>query len=261
MANEHLKNEMIRLHLENDVAQQQLFLQEVDKANKTPSSFVCPVQQVIMTDPVTCADGMVMERRILEDWFGLGQDTNPVTKTKLENLQLIPNIFLQKEINDWLTLRVKKIPRDSLKKIRKIGEGSFKNVYEGSDGAGRKIAILEAKSLSQPFEVEAETLLRMGAHRNLVAFLGQVVDTDGPRWLVTEFAPLGSLLTFIDEDEQGDNFLLSHYQVALQQICRGMGALAAAGLIHRDLAARNVLVFSFDHAVEGAILVKVLLSS
>lgn len=32
----------------------------------------------------------------------------------------------------------------------------------------------------------------------------------------------------------------------LQQICSGMEALAAAGLIHRDLALRNVLVFGYD---------------
>ena len=58
--------------------------------------------------------------------------------------------------------RNKKISRDKIRRGRKIGEGSFKNVYEGFDENGKKIAILEAKSTNQPFLAEADTLLRLG---------------------------------------------------------------------------------------------------
>ena len=166
-----IQHELIRLQLENDEAQHAIFLKETDIINTTPSHFVCHINHVILTEPVTCSDGMVMERQVMEDWFLLGQDSNPFTKEKLENLVLVPNAALKKEINDWLMERNRKISRDKIRRGRKIGEGSFKNVYEGVDANGKKIAILEAKSTSHPFLAEADTLLRLGILLLVLCFL------------------------------------------------------------------------------------------
>ena len=43
----------------------------------------------------------------------------------------------------------------------------------------------------------------------------------------------------------------------LRQICSGMEALAAEGIVHRDLALRNVLLFGFDADDVEKVVVKV----
>ena len=78
---------------------------------------------------------------------------------------------------------------------------------------------------------------------------------DGQELLLTELAPYGSLDEYLERHEH--EVTLAHKLVIMQQVCGGMVALTAAGLIHRDLAMRNVLVFAFDAALPGATVVKI----
>jgi serine/threonine protein kinase len=98
-------------------------------------------------------------------------------------------------------------------------------------------------------DAEAETLLKLGRHPNLVRFYGLCHD-GADVLLVTELAPMGSLSDLVErlDEEEGAVMPPQHKVAVMQQVANGMAALAAENMIHRDLAIRNVLVCSFDMA-------------
>ena len=53
-----------------------------------------PVLQVVMQDPVLCADGITYERAAIKAWLD-GNVTSPVTSALLSNKELIPNYTLR----------------------------------------------------------------------------------------------------------------------------------------------------------------------
>ncbi|XP_020695411.1 U-box domain-containing protein 33 [Dendrobium catenatum] len=67
-----------------------------------PTSFVCPIFQEIMYDPVAAADGFTYERTAILEWLDNGRATSPMTNLELENLNLFPNHALKLAIQDWL---------------------------------------------------------------------------------------------------------------------------------------------------------------
>ena len=95
--------------------------------------------------------------------------------------------------------------------------------------------------------VEAETLLSLGRHPNLVRCLGVCRD-GGDQLIVTEFAPQGSLSDLMEglEEQHGTTIPSEHKVVMLRQVASGMCAVSELKLIHRDLAVRNILVCGFD---------------
>lgn len=98
---------------------------------------------------------------------------------------------------------------------------------------------------SNPMEFLKEAaIMHSIEHENIVRLYGVVLDTDS-LMLVTELAPLRSLLECLKDLSLRINFLtvptLCDFAM---QICNGMMYLENKRLIHRDLAARNILVFS-----------------
>ncbi|XP_049821952.1 activated Cdc42 kinase-like isoform X2 [Aethina tumida] len=82
-------------------------------------------------------------------------------------------------------------------------------------------------------------------HPNIVRFFGVVLpNVEGSLMLVTELAPLRSLLECLKEPSLRSSFPVLTLCDFAYQICDGMQYLEANRLIHRDLAARNILVFS-----------------
>uniref|UniRef100_A0AAR5P1S0 non-specific protein-tyrosine kinase n=2 Tax=Dendroctonus ponderosae TaxID=77166 RepID=A0AAR5P1S0_DENPD len=82
-------------------------------------------------------------------------------------------------------------------------------------------------------------------HPNIVRFFGVVLpNIEGSLMLVTELAPLRSLLECLKEPSLRSSFPVLTLCDFAYQICDGMQYLEANRLIHRDLAARNILVFS-----------------
>ncbi|KAK9705456.1 hypothetical protein RND81_07G058700 [Saponaria officinalis] len=73
----------------------------VEKRSKfAPSYYFCPLLFEIMEDPHIAADGFTYERRAIETWLEKN-DESPVTKNKLEHLNLTPNMTLLAGIREW----------------------------------------------------------------------------------------------------------------------------------------------------------------
>lgn len=71
-------------------------------------------------------------------------------------------------------------------------------------------------------------------HENIVRLYGVVLDTDSSLWLVTELAPLRSLLECLKETQLRTTLLnVSTLCQYILQICNGMAYLEGKRLIHR----------------------------
>ena len=72
-----------------------------NQLQQIPNEFICPiVQDGVMSDPVFTADGHTYERAAIDQWFGMGHRTSPLTGEALTHTALTPNIALKKLIAD-----------------------------------------------------------------------------------------------------------------------------------------------------------------
>ncbi|XP_048532985.1 U-box domain-containing protein 52-like isoform X2 [Triticum urartu] len=65
-----------------------------------PSHFMCPILKV-MQNPCLAADGYSYERDAMEMWL-CDQNTSPVTKARLRDKKLVPNLSLMSAIASWM---------------------------------------------------------------------------------------------------------------------------------------------------------------
>ncbi|EKX52306.1 hypothetical protein GUITHDRAFT_65545, partial [Guillardia theta CCMP2712] len=65
-----------------------------------PPSFICPITNEMMRDPVSTCDGHSYERSAIEDWLQK-HNTSPVTNLLLESTILIPVHALRNSIEEW----------------------------------------------------------------------------------------------------------------------------------------------------------------
>ncbi|MEV7185586.1 serine/threonine-protein kinase [Kitasatospora sp. NPDC093102] len=132
---------------------------------------------------------------------------------------------------------------------RPLGRGSMGHVWQGRDRhLGRAVAvkIVSAELLADPagrdgalrrFEREAKAAAALD-HAN-VATVHDAAITDEVCWLVMQLVEGATLGELLDEQERLD--VESAVAVAAQ-MCSGLAAAHAAGLVHRDLKAENVMV-------------------
>lgn len=66
-----------------------------------PPKFRCPLTKELFQDPVISCDGITYERLAIEAHFNAGNDTNPITGQKLDNLTLVPDTALKAQIEDY----------------------------------------------------------------------------------------------------------------------------------------------------------------
>ena len=120
--------------------------------------------------------------------------------------------------------------------LETIGRGSFKVVRRAElrvPGAGAPRIVAAAVVAATALGAEAEVLLGLGRHPNLVRFIG-MYEASPNVVLVTEFAPLGSLDNHLLEDNVEDTITLQHRTIIIAQViapalgphgceCRGKG--------------------------------------
>lgn len=136
---------------------------------------------------------------------------------------------------------------------KQLGVGEFGIVQQGvwTTNDGRKLSVA-IKCLSKqrlqtnPLEFLKEAaMLHAVEHEHIVRLFGVVLD-GGQLMLVTELAPMKSLLECLKQPDLRSEFNVRVLCEISRQICSGMAHLEARRLIHRDLAARNILAFSRD---------------
>ncbi|KAL5015114.1 hypothetical protein ScPMuIL_009384 [Solemya velum] len=144
------------------------------------------------------------------------------------------------------------IPSNSIGINKTLGEGEFGVVQQGiwttEDGEKVQVAIKclskeRMQNGTQEFLKEAGIMQTID-HENITRMFGVVIDKDNSLMLVTELAPMRSLLECIKEQSLRLDFPLPRLCDFAQQICDGMSYLESKRLIHRDLAARNILVYN-----------------
>lgn len=67
-----------------------------------PESFLCPLTQDIMTDPVISPEGHSFERSAIESWL-VTNAISPITRQPLRQADLSPNFALRHAIEEWVT--------------------------------------------------------------------------------------------------------------------------------------------------------------
>ncbi|KAJ8033059.1 Tyrosine-protein kinase fyna [Holothuria leucospilota] len=134
------------------------------------------------------------------------------------------------------------IPRKSIQLEKKLGNGQFGEVWEGTWNGKVKVAVKTLKEGAmdpQSFLQEANIMKQL-RHPKLVALLA-VCSEGEPIYIITELMSDGCLLDYLHE---GDGKLLKEQELIdiTAQVAQGMAYLESKHFVHRDLAARNILV-------------------
>lgn len=148
--------------------------------------------------------------------------------------------------------------KSNLKLGGKIGGGHFGDVHEGQDDAHGQVAVKVLRQ--QPGEAPADWQARktgllgeaqrlsQAAHANVVRVHGLLEsETDDAILMVMEHCPRGSLQSAFDSGPM----LLSEARRVSTDVCHGLAALHARGMLHRDIKPGNILLTANNVAQLG----------
>ena len=143
------------------------------------------------------------------------------------------------------------ISSDSITINKELGAGEFGVVQQGvwTNEEGERVQVAIKCLSKQRMQNNSMEFLKEAAmmhsiqNEHIVRLFGVVLDSSS-LMLVTELAPLRSLLECLKEPALRPSFPVISLCDFSQQIADGMLYLENKRLIHRDLAARNILVFA-----------------
>ncbi|KAL6062207.1 Vascular endothelial growth factor receptor 2 [Balamuthia mandrillaris] len=115
----------------------------------------------------------------------------------------------------------------------------WKATWRNSEVAVKKLNTMDEHE-QQEFQAEALLMKGLRPHANVVQLMGICSEVSTPFCIVTEFLPMGDLLSYVLKNADSiDNQQMIRWAV---DIAAGMGHLHHEGITHRDLAARNLLL-------------------
>ena len=144
------------------------------------------------------------------------------------------------------------ITEAAISDLKKLGEGQFGTVQQGvwttEEGKTIQVAIkcLNASDMSNGLDefLREASVMQSLSHDNILRLYGVILDSPMSPLLVTELAPLRSLLECLKDVQLKQILTVPRLCDYASQICNGMTYLESQRFVHRDLAARNVLVIS-----------------
>jgi len=157
----------------------------------------------------------------------------PVKKKKMSEM-----IDSKKDNNVW------DIPYTSLNLGSKIGQGAYGEVFKGL-WRNQEVAVkmMKGELAISEFMEEAQLMLRLRPHDNVVLFLGVCKD---PFCVVLKYYAMGSLYRYLKSEEP----MKWGLQLKIMKgIAAGISHLHEEKIIHRDLASRNILLSASMEAI------------
>lgn len=167
---------------------------------------------------------------------GRGRGSNNINHSSMPNL-MISKPRRKNKVVSW-------IADNKWVKGEKIGQGSFGEVFQGMNDKGKLFAVKVLNMAGKTSEVSSLSdeieLMRDLSHKNIVGYIGTMVDTiNGVVSIFQEWVPGGSLAHLL---KKFGTFRIEVVRNYTKQILLGLKYLHENGVVHRDIKGGNILV-------------------